>query len=95
MKKTLSPSKESAETLAIQALGFLAADEDRLLAFLGLTGIGMDEIRDRAADSAFLAGVLDYLLQDEPTLLEFAEAQAIRPEMILTLRRALPGATEW
>ena len=93
MRKSGEASREAAETLAIQGLGFIAADEDRLLAFIGLTGTGLDEIRARAGDSAFLAGVLDYLLADEPLLLEFAEAQAIRPQLIMSLRRELPGAS--
>lgn len=95
MQKLTPPSREAAETMAIQALGFIAGDEDQLLAFIGLTGLGMDEIRTRVADSAFLAGVMDYLLADEPLLLQFAEAQSIRPEAIISLRRALPGAAEY
>ena len=50
MAKGKGFSRESAEKLAISALGFLAQDEERLGQFLSVTGIGPDMIRKAAAD---------------------------------------------
>jgi hypothetical protein len=79
------------ETLALQALTFIAGDDDRLERFIGLTGIAPDSLRQIARDPAGLAAVLDYLLGWEPLLLEFAEAHELKPESIATARRKLPG----
>ena len=82
------------EILALQALAFLAADEDRLTRFLGLTGITPETLRQIAHDPAGLGAVLDYLLGWEPLLLEFAGEIAVKPEAIAMARRKLPGAAE-
>ena len=83
-----------AETLALQALAFIAGDDDRLERFIGLTGIAPETLRDIARNPAGLGAVLDYLLGWEPLLLEFAEAHELKPESIAIARRKLPGSTE-
>lgn len=85
-------NSEEAEILAINALGFLAADGERLQRFMDLSGLDVAAIRAGATNPAFLGGILDHLLADESLLLIFAEEQAMRPERIAQLRRKLPGA---
>ena len=68
MSKTGIPSREPAETLAIQALSYLAQDPEQLSRFLALSGIDPGAIRAAAAQPEFLAGVLAYLAQDEALL---------------------------
>ncbi|MEQ9178864.1 MAG: DUF3572 domain-containing protein, partial [Nitratireductor sp.] len=68
-----SPNSQTAEALAIQALGFVAADPVLLPRFLALTGIEASEIRRAAAEPGFLAGVLNFLLAHEPTLTAFCQ----------------------
>ena len=46
---------------ALQALGFLAGNEDTLARFMGLAGVSVDELKTRAGDPAFLGGVLDFV----------------------------------
>ena len=82
------------ETLALQALAFIAGDDDRLERFIGLTGIDPGALRTIARDPAGLGAVLDYLLGWEPLLLEFAAAHDLKPESIALARRKLPGSTE-
>jgi hypothetical protein len=79
------------ETLALQALAYIAGDDDRLQRFIGLTGIEPGSLRALARDPAGLGAVLDYLLGWEPLLLEFAEAHELKPENIAAVRRKLPG----
>ena len=83
--------REAAEQLAVSALGFLAAEPDRLSRFLSLSGLGPQNLRAAAADPAFLVSVLDYLLADEPLLLAFAADQGQTPESIGAARRAVGG----
>src|SRR4029077_4599899 len=59
---------EAAESLAVQALAFLAAEPEQLGRFLAITGIGPDGIRSAAREPQFLAGVLESVAGDEPLL---------------------------
>jgi hypothetical protein len=81
-----------AEVLALRAASFLAADPERLVRFMDLTGIDAAALRRSLAEPAFLGGLLDHLLADETLLLMFAESQQIRPEEVVKARRQLPGA---
>ena len=83
---------EVAEVLAIQALGFIAQDEERLGRFLALTGMGPAEIREAARERHFLAGVLDYVNGDEELLVAFADHAGIDAGTIVIARRALAEA---
>ena len=82
---------DRAETIALQALAFLAADDEALGGFLHFTGLEMGGLRAAAANPEILAGILDYLLQDETMLLAFCEAAEIRPDEPIRARAYLPG----
>jgi Protein of unknown function (DUF3572) len=90
-KSSSKPPLSDPEVLGLQALTFLAEDDDRLQRFLGLTGIQPESLREIARDPAGLGAVLDYLLGWEPLLLEFAAAHDLRPESVAAARRKLPG----
>ncbi len=80
------------EGLGVRALGFLAAEPDRLSRFLDLSGLGPHNLRAAAAEPGFLASVLDYLLSDEPLLIAFAQAEGVAPERVAAARRAMEGS---
>ncbi len=82
---------EQAETIALQAVTFISTDENLLNALMAQSGMGVDDLRANITQPAFLAGILDFLLSDEPTLLNFCTEQEIQPELIIRARRALPG----
>jgi hypothetical protein len=46
-------SPENAEIIALQALGWLASNEELCPTFLGATGGSTDEMRSRATDPAY------------------------------------------
>ena len=81
----------AAENLAVAALGFIAAEPERLGRFLALSGIGPDSIRAAAREPQFLAGVLDHINSDERLLLAFAAEHDIDPEAVMRARDALAG----
>jgi hypothetical protein len=93
MKRPSQPSRQAAETLAIQALAFIAEEPDGLGAFIARIGIGPDRIRDAARAPDFLAGVLEHMLADESLLLAFAGSAGLDPAEIAPARCALGG--EW
>ena len=89
-----SANPDSARSLAISALAFIAADPDRLTRFLGITGLGPDNLRTAAADPAFLGSVLDYLVADEKLLVEFAADAGLKPEAVARAHEALRRSYE-
>jgi hypothetical protein len=90
-RQSVTGQRESAESLAIEALAFLAGDAERLGRFLALTGIQPDTIRQAARDPAFLAAVLDHLAGDESLLLDFARESGREPGEILRAATTLRG----
>jgi hypothetical protein len=89
ISKPSAISAEAAESLAIQALAFLAAEPERLGRFLAATGIGPEGIRSAAREPQFLAGVLDYLAGDEQLLIAFANHVAMDPADVARAGAAL------
>ena len=74
-KKQSGLSFETAETIAIQALGFLSSDSELLGRFLALSGLDPSAIRDVASEPSFLAAVLDFLLSDDSLISDLFQQQ--------------------
>lgn len=77
--------------MGLAALAFLAGEPERLVRFLDLSGITLEDLRGRAGEPALLAAVLDHLLADESLLFVFAEAEGLHPAEVAAARRKLPG----
>lgn len=84
-------SQESAETLGLQALAWLAGNEDLWPVFLGATGASAEDARTRAGDAEFLGSVMDFLLMDDAWITGFCDAQGLAYDMPMRARAALPG----
>jgi hypothetical protein len=95
MKDGSTTAREAAETVAVQALTYIAAEPERLGRFLTVTGIGPAEIRQAARQPEFLAGVLDYLAGDERLLTDFARETDHDPITISQARHLLGGGSDW
>ena len=80
---------EAAEMLAIRALGYLAGDQEQLSRFLALTGIAPEDLREAAASTSFLSGVLDFFMGDEATLLAFSASAGTDPGDVAKAREVL------
>lgn len=91
MKQRLKATREAAESVAIQALTFIAEDPEEIGRFLALSGLGPESLRAAAAEPAFLAGVLDHLLGDERLLLAFAGRAGLAPAEVGRARELLAG----
>lgn len=85
------------ETVAVAALAWIASNEDMLNRFLALTGISAGQIRAASAEPGFLAGVLDFLLAHEPSLMAFCNETETDPETVQRAREVLLGnpGDEW
>ncbi|KQU70139.1 DUF3572 domain-containing protein [Aminobacter aganoensis] len=83
-------NQDHAEALAVQALAFVASDPELLPRFLAITGIEAQHVRLAAQEPGFLAGVLQFILAHEPTLLRFSQEAGIAPGEVGIAARALP-----
>jgi Protein of unknown function (DUF3572) len=91
MKRSPSSEPDKAAELAIAALGFLAADEERFTRFLALTGLEPQSLRTAAREPGFLLGVIEHVVADEDLLVAFAEENGVDPEEVERARGALAG----
>ncbi|TWF56617.1 DUF3572 domain-containing protein [Neorhizobium alkalisoli] len=82
-----------AEQTAAAILGWLAGEPDMLGRFLALSGLQADQLRHAVNDSGFLAGMVDFLMSHEPTLMAFCEATGTKPETVaaVSLYYTRPG----
>jgi hypothetical protein len=87
--RMLSPSE--AETISLQALGFLSRDPERIERFFALTGIAPADVRGLAREAGFQLAILDHLASDEPLLLVFVREERLAPEDVNAARYALGG----
>jgi len=96
MREEPALAAQDAETLAVRALGFIAADSVLLNRFLALSGIEATEIRRAAGELGFLAGVLGFIAAHEPTLLAFAADAGVDPGLVTRAMERLPaGSSAW
>jgi hypothetical protein len=84
-------NRDAAETIALKALAFIAADRQALEGLLAATGVDAAVLAQVAGDPDVLGGVLDHLLADEPRLLRFCEEAGLAPEAPARARASLPG----
>jgi hypothetical protein len=90
----LNITRESAETVALQCLAWLAGNEELLPVFMGATGVSESELREQAQDPVFLGSVLDFLLMDDAWVIACSEAQGFDPQLPMQARAALPGGEQ-
>ncbi len=87
----MSLSADSAETLALTALGWLVGNDELLPVFLGSTGAASQDLRTNAGDPAFLASVLDFLLMDDSWIIAFCDAHSVPYAQPAQARAVLAG----
>lgn len=87
----MTVSRESAETIGLQAVAWLAANDDLLPVFMGATGASEDDFRQGLDDPAFQGGVLDFIMMDDAWTQAFCDAQGLAYDMPMRARHGLPG----
>ena len=90
----MSYTQESAETLALRALGWLAGNEDLLPVFLGATGASEAEVKSQAADPVFLGAMLDFLMMDDAWVIAMCDQLRVPYDHVMQARQALPGGEQ-
>jgi len=85
-------SPETAQTIALNALGWLASNDELCPLFLGSTGSSIDDLRAQATDPAFQSSVLEFLTMDDAWVIAFCDAHDLKYDQPLRARYSLPGA---
>lgn len=90
-------NRERAETIALQALAWIAADEELAPQLAGATGAELAEARERVQDPAFLAGILEFLCLEDRWIRRFCDDAGLPYEAPMQALMALPGQMrpEW
>ena len=85
-------TRETAEILGLQALGWLAGSEDGLERFLAASGADGGSLRQAASDPAQLGVILEFLLAHEDLLVRFCEEADTAAPRVHAARHLLEGA---
>ena len=86
--------QEAAETLALQALTWLAGNDELFPIFLGATGASAQDIAADAGKPALLGSVLDFVLTDDAWVMAFCDALSLPYGAPMQARMALPGGAQ-
>lgn len=85
-------NSEEAETIALNALGFLAESPQAMERLTIQSGLDLTTIRKRATERDFLAAVVDFLMTNEELLVGFCESRRIDPKRVQMAAHRLSGA---
>jgi hypothetical protein len=88
---------DTAETIALRALSWIAGDGEMLGHFMNATGAQTDDLKRSAGDPVFLGSVLDFLLLDDAWVMAFCTAEGLDCRVPGEARAVLPGGatTHW
>lgn len=90
----MAMSQETAELIGLQAVAWLAAQDELLPVFLGATGASEQDFRDGLSDPEFQGAVLDFILMDDAWVTSFCGEQGLVYELPRAARAMLPGGGE-
>lgn len=81
-----------AQTLALEALAWVLAQNDLLDSFLATTGAYPKDLAGLASQPLFLGAVLDFVMEEDQRVIAFCAAQNHPLTIVQIARAALPGA---
>lgn len=82
-------NRDAAETIALQAIAHIISDEQLQNVFLNLSGLDEASLRARIQELDVHCAALDFLMQSDEWLLNFAESLDLNPETIARARHIL------
>jgi hypothetical protein len=93
----MAVSGAAAEMVGLQAVAWLAANDDLLPVFLGATGASEADFRSGLEDPDFQGAVLDFIMMDDAWTQAFCDAQGLSYDTPMQARQSLPGggAVHW
>jgi hypothetical protein len=86
--------QDLAERIGLEALAWIAGQDDLLTVFLGSSGASVDDLKKNAQDADFIASILDFLLMDDAWVVGFCDQCGHSYDIPMRARAALPGGAE-
>jgi hypothetical protein len=83
---------ERAEILALEALAWVAGRPEAIDRFLAISGLGVHDLRQAAGNPDLLGSVLDFLLANEPLLLDFCQDASTSAKAVHMARHRLEAS---
>lgn len=83
------PISEADETLALQVVGWIVADQDRASRMLALTGLDASGLRAGLSERGTLTALMDFAINHERDLLACAEDIGVSPARIVAARERI------
>ncbi|MGY9050264.1 hypothetical protein P775_10020 [Puniceibacterium antarcticum] len=87
-------ARDRAEMIGLQAVAWLAANDELLPVFQGATGASEEDFRQGLADPVFQGSVLDFLLMDDAWVVAFCDEQSLAYDQLMQARAMLPGGEQ-
>lgn len=81
--------------ITLQALTFLAEDQEAAERFFLLTGLGPGTLRAAIGEPGFVPSILDFLIEDDERLERFALRAGCRPEDLVLTREKQRAGEDW
>ncbi len=79
------------DDIALAVLGWLSNEPEMMNRFLSLSGLEATDLRSMVSDSGFQAGLLDFVMNHEPSLIAFCSAYGLLPEDVNNAWQKLSG----
>lgn len=83
--------QKTAETVALDAFLWVAAQDGMMGQFLDASGVPPDDMTHAVGDPIFLGAVLDFLLAEDARVVAFCDMQGLAYTEPMRARMALPG----
>jgi hypothetical protein len=90
-KEKQASSTNQPDEIAVSVLTWLSNEPDMLTRFLSLTGLDAGSLRQISASPGFAAGLLEFVLAHEPSLMAFSAHSGYAPEAVSAAWQALSG----
>ena len=83
--------QDQAETLGLQALAWLAANDELFGTFLGASGAAASDVAEAAGRPDFLGAVLDFIMMEDAWVMAFCDETGFGYDRPMAARAVLPG----
>lgn len=83
LAKLISDTADDTSEIAIEVLIWLSGYPDRMKRFLEISGVQADEIRYQISKPSFQKGLIAFVMNHEPDLVEFSSERGIPVDQIV------------
>ena len=87
-------SEDAAQQVAVNAIVWLAGNDELLPVFMGSTGADEAAFREGVISPEFQASVLDFILMDDAWVVAFCDTEGLPYDRLMQARAVLPGGAQ-